>query len=159
MIDLNGRTALVTGGTMGVGHAIAKCLAEAGANVVLHGLVDDEAARQSVEEVRAFSVDCRLVTADLSAPTEEAVGKLYDASITACDNIDILISNAGTYREPDFLEIDYSTFERTMRLNVASHFFLIQKFANRPLIEPVSKTRPSVLCSTHRFANFWIRKK
>ena len=159
MIDLRGRTALVTGGTMGVGHAIAQSLAEAGADVVLHGLFDDHAARQAVEEVQGLGVDCRLVTSDLSAPTEEAVGKLFDDATSVCGEFDILISNAGTYREPDFLEIDYSTFERTMRLNVASHFFLIQKFANRPLIEPVSRTRPSVPCSTHRFANFWIRKK
>tara|TARA_R110002072_G_scaffold155657_3_gene306126 strand:- start:8674 stop:9462 length:789 start_codon:yes stop_codon:yes gene_type:complete len=131
MIDLSGCTALVTGGTMGVGHAIAKSLAQAGANVVLHGLVDDQSARQSVEEVRGFGVDCRLVTTDLSAPTEEAVEELFDASTSACGEIDILISNAGTYREPDFLEIDFPTFERTMRLNVYSHFFLIQRFARR----------------------------
>ena len=42
MIDLKGRTALVTGGTMGVGRSIAKSLAEAGSNVVLHGLVDEK---------------------------------------------------------------------------------------------------------------------
>lgn len=131
MIDLKGRTALVTGGTMGVGRSIAKSLAEAGANVVLHGLVDDEAARESIETVQSSGVQARLVAADLSAPTDEAVVKLFDDAISACDEIDILISNAGTYGEPDFLEIDYATFERTMRLNVASHFFLIQKFAKR----------------------------
>lgn len=131
MIDLKGRTALVTGGTMGVGHAIAKSLSEAGADVVLHGLVDDEAARRSVGAVQKFGGDCHLVTADLAAPTEEAVGELFEAATSACGDIDILVSNAGTFREPGFLEIDYATFERTMRLNVASHFFLIQKFAQR----------------------------
>ena len=119
MIDLKGRTALVTGGTMGVGHSIAKSLAEAGANVVLHGLVDDLAARQSVEEVQNVGADCQLVTADLAGPTEAAVAELFDAATSVCGEIDILVSNAGTYREPDFLEIDYATFERTMRLNVA----------------------------------------
>jgi glucose 1-dehydrogenase len=44
-------------------------------------------------------------------------------------DLDILISNAGTYREPDFLEINYDQFDRTMRLNVYSHFFLVQTFA------------------------------
>ena len=46
-------------------------------------------------------------------------------------DIDILISNAGTYSEPDFLDIDFATFDRTMKLNVYSHFFLIQQFARR----------------------------
>lgn len=131
MIDLKGRTALVTGGTMGVGNAIAKSLATAGANVVLHGLVDDAPARESVETVCELGVDCQLVTADLAGPTEAAVAELFEAANLASNEIDILVSNAGTYREPDFLEIDYQTFERTMRLNVASHFFLIQKFARR----------------------------
>ena len=129
MIDLKGRTALVTGGTMGVGHAIAKSLSEGGANVLLHGLVDDVAAREAVDSVKKLGGDCQLVTADLAGPTESAVGELFEAAMSAGGDIDILVSNAGTYREPDFLEIDYSTFEQTMRLNVASHFFLIQKFS------------------------------
>lgn len=131
MIDLKGRTALVTGGTMGVGHAISKSLAEAGANVVLHGLVDDSVAREAVDAVRESGGECQFVTADLAAPTEQAVTGLFEAATSAGGNIDILISNAGTYCEPDFLEIDFATFERTMRLNVFSHFFLIQKFAQR----------------------------
>ena len=131
MINLQGRTALVTGGTMGVGQAIANSLAQAGANIVLHGLLDDSAAQQAVSTIRDLGVDCQLVTADLAAPTEDAVNALFDAACSACSDIDILISNAGTYREPDFLEIDFATFERTMRLNVFSHFFLIQQFARR----------------------------
>lgn len=131
MIDLKGRTALVTGGTMGVGHAMARSLAQAGADVVLHGLNDDADAQQAVATVRELGVTCQLVTADLAGPTEESVAGLFEAAISVRSDIDILISNAGTYREPDFLEIDFATFERTMRLNVASHFFLIQRFARR----------------------------
>jgi glucose 1-dehydrogenase len=131
MIDLKGRTALVTGGTMGVGLAVARSLAEAGAKIVLHGLESDSSAAEAVSGIQQFGVECQLVTADLAAPTEDAVDALYEAALAACGDIDILISNAGTYREPDFLEIDFATFERTMRLNVFSHFFLIQKFARR----------------------------
>ena len=128
MIDLKGRTGLVTGGTMGVGLAIARSLAEAGANIVLHGLKADSSAAEAVAGIQQFGVECHLVTVDLADPTEEAVDALYESVFAACGDIDILVSNAGTYREPDFLEIDFETFERTMRLNVFSHFFLIQKF-------------------------------
>ncbi|NQV27375.1 MAG: SDR family oxidoreductase [Rhodopirellula sp.] len=131
MIDLKGRTALVTGGTMGVGLSIAESLAEAGANIVLHGLASDSVADAAVSGIRKLGVHCELVTADLSAPTEVAVDALCEAAVAVSSDIDILISNAGTYREPDFLEIDFPTFERTMRLNVFSHFFLIQRFARR----------------------------
>ncbi|MDA0284533.1 MAG: SDR family NAD(P)-dependent oxidoreductase [Planctomycetota bacterium] len=131
MITLKGHTALVTGGTRGVGRAIAESLAQAGANIVLHGLQADSTAEEAVSAIRRLNVECQLVTANLAAPTEEAVDALFTQSISASADIDILISNAGTYCEPDFLGIDFATFEKTMRLNVFSHFFLIQRFARR----------------------------
>jgi glucose 1-dehydrogenase len=129
VIDLKGRTALVTGGTMGVGLAIARSLAEAGANIVLHGLKPDFSAGEAVACIQEVGVECGLVTGDLAESTEVAVDSLLEESFAVSGHIDILISNAGTYCEPDFLEIDFPTFERTMRLNVYSHFFLIQRLA------------------------------
>ncbi|MFN7625941.1 MAG: SDR family NAD(P)-dependent oxidoreductase, partial [Pirellula sp.] len=55
MIDLSGQTALVTGSTQGVGAAIAKCLAKAGATVVLHGLTDDHHARETLAACQSFT--------------------------------------------------------------------------------------------------------
>jgi len=138
MISLEGRTALVTGGTLGVGRAIAESLADAGADLVIHGLTEDESALEAVTGIRSRGVDCRLVTGDLAGPTEEAVDALFDQAIAANEDIDIVMSNAGTYSEPDFLEIDMATFERTMRLNVFSHFFLIQRFARRWIAAGIS---------------------
>lgn len=131
MISLQGHTALVTGGTMGVGRAIAETLSRAGADVVLHGLREDDAAREAVTAVEAAGTGCQLVTGDLAGPTEECVADVFEQAVAARPDIDILISNAGTYSEPDFLEIDFATFDRTMKLNVYSHFFLIQQFAQR----------------------------
>ncbi|MBI1312370.1 SDR family oxidoreductase [bacterium] len=131
MISLFGHTALVTGGTLGVGRAIGEQLARCGSNIVLHGLQRDAAAEDAQAAIQSLGVDCHLVTGDLSGPTEEAVAALVDRATSAADSIDILISNAGTYREPDFLEIDFATFDRTMKLNVYSHFFLIQALARR----------------------------
>ncbi len=129
MISLVGHTALVTGGTRGIGQAIAESLADAGADIVLHGLDADSAADDAAAGIRARGVKCRSIAADLAGPTKEAVQSLFDQAIASNGAIDILISNAGTYREPDFLKIDFEQFDRTMRLNVYSHFFLIQKFA------------------------------
>ena len=131
MISLKGRTALVTGGTTGVGRAMAESLAEAGADIVLHGLAEDKYAIETQQVIRAKGVDCQLVTGDLAGPTEDVVEQLFSAACEANPNIDILISNAGTYGEPDFLELEMAIFERIMRLNVFSHFFLVQKFAQR----------------------------
>ncbi len=131
MISLSGHTALVTGGTLGVGRAIAEQLARCGANIVLHGLHRDATAEEAQTAIQSLGVDCHLVTGDLSGPTEEVVTALVEQATQVADGIDILVSNAGTYREPDFLEVDFATFDRTMKLNVYSHFFLIQAFARR----------------------------
>jgi NAD(P)-dependent dehydrogenase (short-subunit alcohol dehydrogenase family) len=129
MISLRGHAALVTGGTQGVGRAIALALARAGADVVIHGLQIDSSAEQTAEECRQHHVRVWLIEGDLAGPTETAVDHVFSQALAAHPGLDILISNAGTYREPHFLEIDYATFEYTMRLNVFSHFFLVQRFA------------------------------
>ena len=137
MISLKGHSALITGSTAGIGRAMAESLAEAGANIFLHGLANDNEARDSMAAVQKHGVQCQLITGDLSGPTEEAVDQLFQSAIEANPSIDILLSNAGTYNEPDFLEVDYATFEKTMRLNVFSHFFLVQRFARKWVEEKV----------------------
>lgn len=129
MFSLKGHTALVTGGTTGVGRAAAESLAEAGADIVLHGLVDDDDAKAAVDAMQQRGVRCELITGDLSGDPESSVSAVFSQAIQRREDIDILVSNAGTYSEPDFLEIDFATFDRTMKLNVYSHFFLVQQFA------------------------------
>lgn len=131
MFDLKGHTALVTGGTLGVGRAIAESLAKAGANIVLHGLRADAAALAAVSLIRACGVEAHLVTGDLSGPTEPAIEQLVSDALAARGDIDLLVSNAGTYSEPAFLDMDFATFDRTMKLNVYSHFFLVQRLARK----------------------------
>jgi glucose 1-dehydrogenase len=129
MIHLKGRTALITGSTKGVGRSIAEAYARAGADVVLHGRREGDASREAVEACQQLGANASFVTADLSGPTESAVDELLAAALSANPNIDILVNNAGTYIDGPFLEMDYETFEYTMRLNVASSFFLTQRFA------------------------------
>ncbi len=129
MIHLRGHAALITGGTKGVGQAMARAMAAAGAHIVIHGRHDDDQARQTLHDCQQGGASAKLVLADLAGPTESSVDQLVTAALQANPDIDILVSNAGTYHEPEFLELDYATFERTMRLNVFSHFFLVQRFA------------------------------
>lgn len=129
MFSLRGRAALVTGGTHGVGRAMAEALAQAGCDIVLHGLCEDAAAREAVAAITAHGVACRLVTGDLTGPSDTVTRTLFEQSLAQQPNLDILLSNAGTYREPAFLDVDYDIFDRTMKLNVYSHFFLVQQLA------------------------------
>jgi NAD(P)-dependent dehydrogenase (short-subunit alcohol dehydrogenase family) len=128
---LDGRTALITGGTQGVGAAIAEVLAKSGCDIVLHGLRDDDASRRTKAICEEFGRKVNSVYCDLAGPTAECVQTLFDQATTATDNISILVNNAGTYIDKPFLDMDLATYERTMRLNVASGYFLTQAFARR----------------------------
>lgn len=128
---LTGKTALITGGTQGVGAAIAQSMAAAGARLVLHGLADSPLAQQTVAACRAAGAEVDLVLGDLSGPTVAAVSDLTSQVAARVASIDILVNNAGGYFDGPFLALDYATFEKTMRLNVHSYFFLTQHYARR----------------------------
>lgn len=136
--DLSGHRALITGGTQGVGAAIAVAIAGAGGDVVLHGLAEDDAARDTVQRCEALGAGVSLVTAYLAGPTESCVSELVEKAFALHTDIDLLVNNAGTYIDQPFLDLKFETFERTMRLNVAAGFFLTQAFAKRWTAENVS---------------------
>ena len=135
---LAGRTALVTGGTQGVGAAIARAIAQAGGNVVLHGLVEDDNCRQTVEACRALGAQVHTVFVDLMGETSAAVAELFAQTQAAAPDVSLLVNNAGTFIDKPFLEMDHSTFERTWRLNVAAGYFLTQAWARHWIAHSVA---------------------
>ena len=130
IIDLTGRTALVTGAAQGVGRAIAHSLARAGADLVLHSLMADEAAAETKVACLEFGRAVELICGDLAGGAEAAT-IAGEAAVAVNPNIDILINNAGTYIDKPFLEMDERTFLTTMQLNVFAGFFLTQFFSRR----------------------------
>jgi 3-oxoacyl-[acyl-carrier protein] reductase len=92
--ELAGKNAVVTGSTSGIGRAIALALADAGANVLIHGRRSSERAEQVAEECRARGVDAMCLLADLSDPSECAgiVGFAFEMWEP---EIDVWINNAG----------------------------------------------------------------
>ena len=124
--NLTGHRALVTGGTQGVGGALSRAIAAAGADVVVHGLHDDDLARETIAECRGYGVDAQLVTADLMQPPAD-----YLDALTRYDKLDLVVNNAGTCIDVPFLDFDYERFQRTMQLNVTAGYFITQAFARR----------------------------
>lgn len=122
---------MITGGTQGVGAAIAISVANAGADVLLLGLHEDEAAAETLARCRACGVTAEMITADLSQAPEDYIDALVDEVEQAMPSIDLLVNNAGTYIDQPFLEMDFSRYHRTMNLNVASGFFLTQALARQ----------------------------
>jgi len=129
MISLTGHAALVTGSTKGVGRAIAEAFAAAGADVVVHGRALSDEAREVMARCRSHDVAASFVAGDLSGPAEAAADGVFAAAIAAQPDTDILVNNAGQYFDVPFLEMTIERFEKTMQLNVASGYFLTQRFA------------------------------
>ena len=127
--DLHGRRAFVTGGTQGVGAVIARSLAQAGADVVILGLEDDDSARCTLEACRSFGAQAELIVQDLAQSPEHYVDDLFSRVNTLMPGIDLLVNNAGTYIDPPFLKLTHDTFQKTMYLNVHAGFFITQAFA------------------------------
>jgi 3-oxoacyl-[acyl-carrier protein] reductase len=119
MFDLNGRTALVTGASGGIGSAIAKALSEAGAKVALSG------TREGVlEEVKAtMPGEAAIVTANLS--DAESVDGLVGRAEEALGNpLDILIANAGITRDKLLMQMKPEDFDDVMNVNLGSYYRL-----------------------------------
>ena len=126
MIDLSGKTALITGSTRGIGKATAYKLAQAGATVVVTGR-NGERAKEVAKEIaqetggQAFGVEL-----DISSP--ESVEKAYKEINGAVGSVDILVNNAGITRDTLFLRMKPQDWEEVIRVNLTGTFLVTQRF-------------------------------
>src|SRR3954469_2146280 len=112
-IDLSGKTALLTGSTAGIGHAIAKGLAGSGASVVVNGRGQDK-VDAAVRKLEGAGGKVRGIAADVST----AAG--CKALAAALPDVDILINNAGIFEPKDFFDIPDEDWSRFFEVNVMS---------------------------------------
>ena len=125
LFDLTGRTALVTGSSMGIGFALARGLAQAGARVVLNARDADRlAAAADVLRGEGFAVDALVFDVTDAAAVREAVDG-YDRPI------DILMNNAGMQHRGPLEDFAVEAFDRLMRTNVNSAFYVGQAVARQ----------------------------
>jgi NAD(P)-dependent dehydrogenase (short-subunit alcohol dehydrogenase family) len=129
MIDLKGHSALITGSTQGVGRAVAEAFARAGCGVIIHGRHPEPAEDSAYTTCKALGVETHYIAADLTRPTGEVVPEMVERAVALSPHLDILVNNAGQFFDVPFLEMTYEKFERTMRLNVESGYFLTQAVA------------------------------
>ena len=127
---LNGRTALVTGASRGLGAAMARALAEAGADVVLHA--SDRAPADAARELcTSCGVRCHALAANLAEPG--AADRLVEEAAGALGGIDILVNNAGIIRRADAHEHSDADWDEVLTVDLSSVFRLCRAAGGRML--------------------------
>jgi 3-oxoacyl-[acyl-carrier protein] reductase len=124
MKPLSGKTALITGGSRGIGAATARHLALAGANIAITCSSSTEAAGMIVQDLKRLGVQAHAYQADASAPKD--LPQVVDQITADLGRIDILVNNAGTFIGGTIGAIDEAEFHRVMTINVEAVFSLTQ---------------------------------
>lgn len=175
LFDLTGRTALVTGSSMGIGFALAQGLAEAGAKIVLNAR-DAARLEESAERLRASGAEVDELVFDVTdaASVQEAVNAYEEAK----GRIDILVNNAGMQHRTPLEDFPVEAFDRLMRTNVNSAFYVGQAVARhmikrgsgriiniasvqsqlaRPAIAPYTASKGAITNLTKGMATDWAK--
>ena len=124
MFDCSGNVAIVTGGSTGLGAAMAVALAEAGATIVL---VDHHDRKETAEQIRAMGRDVLGIVADLSSAG--IAGDIVGQTISKFGKVDILVNNAGIIRRTPAIDFSEQDWDDVMDLNAKTLFFLSQAAA------------------------------
>jgi len=133
-LDLTGRVALVTGGGRGIGRAIARGLAAAGAAVTINYKGNAAAAEETLAAISAAGGKANAVQADVSASTD--ADRLVKATVEAHGRIDILVNNAGITRDTLLMRMKDEEFDQVLATNLRGAFL-----CTRAVLRPLTKQR------------------
>ncbi len=117
---LEGKTAIITGASRGIGKATAELFLKEGANLVL-------SAHQNVKLLNDLAKNKQVLVVKADLRLKEDIKKLVKEAFDKFTKIDILVNNAGTFECVDFEEIEESHFDEVMSLDLKGGFFLAQR--------------------------------
>lgn len=123
-MKLNGKVAIVTGASRGIGRATSMELAKEGARVVVNYLKSKEKAEETVKEIKRLGSDAIPFQADVS--NENEVKKMMDKTLKVFGRIDILVNNAGIYDYTDSMKFDEKIWNSMIGTNVKGMIYCIQ---------------------------------
>src|SRR4030088_3374480 len=126
MAALQGKTALVTGASRGIGRATASALAEAGAHVLVHYGRSVQGAESLVADIRSKEGRADAIRADLGTP-EGATLLAKEVRSIVGERLDVLVSNAGISKAATIKDHTVEDFDNLFATNVRSPFFLVQQ--------------------------------
>jgi 3-oxoacyl-[acyl-carrier protein] reductase len=132
VIDLSGKSAVVTGGSRGIGRAIVLRLAEQGADVAFSYRGNEAAAKDTSAAVEALGRKALAVQADVSQP--ESADALVKAALEAFGKVDILVNNAGITRDDLIMRMSIEAWRDVLETNLFGAFYCI-KAVTRPMLK------------------------
>ena len=133
MFDLTGKTALVTGGSRGLGRAIALAFAAQGADLAVNYRGNADAAREVVTEIEGTGRRAVLVQGDTSVG-REACEAIVKETLDALGTIDILVNNAGITRDNLMMRMDADEWNAVIDTNLSGPFWMTRAVA-RPMLK------------------------
>lgn len=125
--NFQGKTAVITGAERGIGLEIAKGYAEAGADIVIAGMMEEEFPHAEAE-VRAYGVNCRCIKTDVS--DEASVQRMVAEVKKAFGRIDILVNNAGINKQFPVESMPLSVWQSILNVNLTGVFLVSREVAN-----------------------------
>ncbi len=131
LFDLTGKTALVTGGSRGLGLQMAHALGEAGAKIMLSSRKAED-LEEAAKELQAVGIDARWIAADCGK--EQDIRRLADETIERMGDIDILVNNAGAAWGSPAEDHPVEAWDKVMNLNIRGYFILSQHVAKRSML-------------------------
>ncbi|MBR6173814.1 MAG: 3-oxoacyl-[Eubacterium sp.] len=134
MKEFEGKTAIVTGGSRGIGRAIALRLAEGGANVLITYAGNTEAAEETVAAMTAYGVKAKAIQADASDMASAAA--VVGAAIELGGRVDILVNNAGITRDNLLMRMKDEEFDAVINTNLRGVYAMMKAVA-----KPMMKAR------------------
>ncbi|AST32301.2 SDR family oxidoreductase [Ralstonia solanacearum] len=131
LFDLSGKTALITGGSRGLGLQIAEALGEQGARIVLSARKADE-LREAQAHLQTLGIDADWVAAD--GAVEADIQHLADEALAKLGHVDILVNNAGATWGAPAEDHPVEAWDKVMNLNIRGLFLLTQQIGKRAMI-------------------------
>ena len=128
-MKLEGRTALVTGGSRGIGRAVALALAEEGADVVVNYVANETAARHVAEHIQKMGRRAVLAQADVAEYPD--VFRMSHDVLQEFGHLDILVNNAGMNSDKTFVKMDHASWRKVLAINLDGVFNCTKVFIDQ----------------------------